>query len=51
MLATSEVEISWEVEEDAEGGRYRMRYFGASKTPVEGSIVQFEGVGGEFDVR
>lgn len=51
VLATSEVEITWEIEKDAERGRYRIRYFGASKTPVEGSIVQFEGVGGGFDVR
>lgn len=51
VLATSEVEISWEIEEEAERGRYRIRYFGASKTPVSGDIVQFEGVSGVFDVR
>ncbi len=51
VLATSEVEISWEIEEETERGRYRIRCFGASKTPVSGDIVQFEGVSGVFDVR
>lgn len=50
VLATSEVVISWEIEDEAEGGRYRIRYSGASKTPVSGDIVQFEGVSGVFDV-
>lgn len=50
VLATSEVEISWEIEEEAERDRYRIRYFGASKTPVSGDIVQFDGVSGVFDV-
>ena len=51
VLATSEVDIVWEVEEDAERGRYRIRYFGASKTPVSGEIVQFEASSGIFDVK
>ena len=50
LLATSEVEISWEIEDETERGRYRIRYFGASKTPVSGEIVQFEGVSGVFEV-
>lgn len=51
VLATSEVDVSWEIEEEAEGGRYRIRYFGASKTPVSGDILQFEGVSSVFYVR
>ena len=51
MLATSEVEITWEIEDDAERGRYRIRYFGASKTPISGAITQFEGVSGTFGVE
>lgn len=56
-LGTSEVTITWEIEgSDQEvsstlpGGRFRIRYFGASKTPITGDIVQFEGVSGEFKV-
>jgi len=51
VLATSEVEIVWEIEDEAERGKYRIRYFGASKTPISGDIVQFEGVTGAFDVQ
>lgn len=51
VLATSEVDVEWEIEEGCESGRYRVRYFGASKTPVSGEIVQFEGVSGGFEVR
>ena len=51
VLATSEVDVVWEIEEDAERGRYRIRYFGASKTPVSGEIVQFEASSGIFDVK
>ncbi|KAL2045226.1 hypothetical protein N7G274_002309 [Stereocaulon virgatum] len=51
VLATSEVEISWEIEDEAERGRYRIRYFGASKTPITGEVVQFETASGIFDVR
>jgi len=31
-------------------GKYRIRYFGDSKTPVTGSIKAFEGVSGVFSV-
>ena len=51
VLATSEVEIVWEIEDEAERGKYRIRYFGASKTPISGDIVQFEGITGAFDVQ
>ena len=50
VLATSEVTITWELEEDTEPAIYRLRYFGASKTPVTGSIVDFEGVSRVFRV-
>ena len=50
VLATSEVEITWEIESDAERGRYRIRYFGASKTPISGTIEQFEGLSSTFSV-
>lgn len=56
-LGTSEVTITWEIEDSDQvvsstlsGGRFRIRYFGASKTPITGDIVQFEGVSGEFKV-
>jgi neutral ceramidase len=47
ILATSEVEIEWEVEDYVEEGLYRMRYFGNSKG-VNGLIDAFEGTGGAF---
>lgn len=50
VLATSEVEIVWETEDEAESGIYRIRYFGASKTPISGEIVQFEAMSGAFNV-
>ena len=50
VLATSEVDVVWEIEDDAERGRYRIRYFGASKTPISGNIEQFEGTSGVFTV-
>lgn len=56
-LGTSEVTITWEIEDSDQavsstlsGSRFRIRYFGASKTPITGDIVQFEGVSGEFKV-
>lgn len=47
ILATSEVEIEWELEDDVQAGVYRTRYFGDSKG-VNGLIRAFEGVSGEF---
>ncbi|KAF7858645.1 hypothetical protein EAF04_009245 [Stromatinia cepivora] len=49
ILGTSEVTITWEVEERAQDGRYRIRYFGDSKV-VDGTITPFEGVSGEFEL-
>ena len=53
VLATSEVEITWEIERDTEAGLslyYRIRYFGASKAVLGGAISEFEGVSDEFRV-
>ena len=51
VLGTSEVKVEWEIEEDAMHGKYRIKYWGASKTPLTGAIVQFEGTSGSFLVR
>lgn len=51
VLGTSEVKITWEIEPDLQvGGVYRIKYFGASKTPFTGRLVQFEGVSESFSV-
>lgn len=49
ILGTSEVTITWEVEEWVTEGRYRIRYFGDSKV-VGGTITPFEGVSGVFEL-
>ncbi|KAH8671258.1 Neutral/alkaline nonlysosomal ceramidase [Xylariales sp. PMI_506] len=49
ILATSEVAITWEIEDWAENGIYRIKYFGDSKG-LSGTITGFEGVSGEFEV-
>jgi len=50
VLATSEAVVEWEIEDEVEPGKYRIRYWGASKTPITGKIVQFTGMSGEFSV-
>ena len=50
LLGTSEVGVEWEIEEGTEGGRYRIRYFGAGKNMLGGGIEGFEGVSGGFEV-
>ena len=50
VLGTSEAEITWEIEDDARPASYRIHYYGASKTPVTGSINDFEGISGVFVV-
>ena len=47
VLGTSEVEIVWEVEDDVEEGRYRIRYLGDSKA-VGGKITAFVGTSAVF---
>lgn len=49
ILGTSEVQIVWESEARASHGRYRVKYYGDSKS-VGGSITAFEGTSGEFDL-
>ncbi|KAK6074316.1 Neutral ceramidase 2 [Seiridium cupressi] len=49
LLATSETTITWETEEWAEPGIYRLRYYGDSKS-WGGSINEFEGVSGNFEL-
>lgn len=56
VLATSEVDISWEIETETNGARkvrpgmYRVRYYGASKALFGGAVTAFEGVSGEFEI-
>lgn len=50
VLGTSEVQVEWETSEATCRGRYRIRYWGASKTPVTGSIEQFEGRSADFEI-
>lgn len=49
VLATSEVTITWETEDWAEPGTYRLRYFGDSKSLL-GSITGFEGISSSFEL-
>ncbi|KAJ2903613.1 putative neutral ceramidase protein [Zalerion maritima] len=48
LLGYSEVTISWETEDYAEEGTYRIRYYGDSKALLTGSITAFEGASDEF---
>ena len=50
ILGTSEVIITWEIDEEAEEGLYRLRYFGAAKAPFSGTIDDFEGISGIFSI-
>lgn len=49
LLATSEVTITWDIEEWTEPGIYRLRYYGDAKS-IRGVITGFEGVSSEFQV-
>ncbi|KAI0009952.1 Neutral/alkaline nonlysosomal ceramidase [Xylariaceae sp. FL0662B] len=49
LLATSEVEVTWETEPWVEPGTYRLRYFGDAKS-LAGEITSFQGVSGEFEL-
>ena len=50
VLGTSEVTVEWEIEDEVDLGMYRIRYWGASKTPVTGEIVQFVGASSVFSI-
>ena len=51
VLGTSEVEVTWEIEEGTPSGTYRIHYFGASKALVGGQITEFEGASGGFVLK
>ncbi|KAI0379023.1 neutral ceramidase [Hypomontagnella monticulosa] len=48
ILGYSEVTISWETEQDAQPGTYRVKYYGDSKALIGGKITAFEGTSGTF---
>ncbi|KAI2633220.1 neutral ceramidase [Hypomontagnella submonticulosa] len=48
LLGYSEVTISWETEQDAQPGTYRVKYYGDSKALIGGGITAFEGTSGTF---
>lgn len=50
ILGTSEATITWEIEAETEKGVYRIKYFGAAKTPITGTIVPFQGTSAAFHV-
>ena len=50
ILGTSEVDVTWEMKDDVPAGRYRIRYFGASKALLGGAITEIEGLSGEFQI-
>jgi len=47
LTGQSEVVISWETETDAESGKYRIKYYGDSKS-LFGSVSGFEGTSNSF---
>ncbi|KOS20212.1 Neutral ceramidase B [Escovopsis weberi] len=47
VLGTSEVDISWEIEDWTPPGEYRLRYFGDAKS-LGGTVSAFEGVSRAF---
>ncbi|KAF8829653.1 hypothetical protein HHX47_DHR3000992 [Lentinula edodes] len=49
ILGTSQVNITWSIENGTPAGTYRIRYFGDSK-PLIGSISSFVGQSGNFTI-
>ncbi|KAE8241470.1 hypothetical protein A4X13_0g7402 [Tilletia indica] len=49
-LGTSKVEFGWAVERGTPAGRYRMVYWGDSKTPFTGSLKEFSGYTADFNL-
>jgi neutral ceramidase len=49
LLGLSEVDIRWEIENDAPVGEYRLRYYGDSKS-IRGKLSVVEGVSSTFNV-
>jgi len=49
-FGTSRMEVGWVVEPGTPTGRYRMLYWGNSKTPITGSINEFLGTTADFNL-
>jgi neutral ceramidase len=49
VLGLSEVDVEWEIEEDAPVGEYRLRYYGDSKS-IRGKLSKIEGVSSTFSI-
>ena len=49
-LGYSTVTLQWIIPEGTTSGTYRFAYYGASKTPITGSINQFNGASGSIKV-
>ncbi|OAA42144.1 Neutral/alkaline nonlysosomal ceramidase [Metarhizium rileyi] len=49
ILGLSEVDIRWEIEDDAPAGEYRLRYYGDSKS-IRGRLSTIHGVSSAFSV-
>ncbi|POR35163.1 Neutral ceramidase [Tolypocladium paradoxum] len=47
FLGHSEVDVTWETDGNAEGGTYRVKYYGDAK-PLIGSVRSFEGTSSSF---
>ena len=50
VLGYSTVTLQWIIPADTPSGTYRFAYYGASKTPVTGTIKQFNGSSGSINV-
>lgn len=49
LKGTSEADITWEIEEWAQPGEYRLRYFGDAKA-LDGEMTAFEGTSKAFTI-
>ncbi|KAH0536274.1 hypothetical protein FGG08_006835 [Glutinoglossum americanum] len=50
LLGTSEVTLTWEIDENADPGTYRFRYYGDAKQPFTGKINAFVGTSNTFTI-
>ncbi|CUS15350.1 unnamed protein product [Tuber aestivum] len=50
LSGQSEVTISWTIEQGTPAGKYRIKYYGDSKSPFTGKITAFEGTSGTFRI-
>lgn len=51
LLGTSEVEITWEIEDWAPPGEYRLKYYGDAKQLLDKKMMAFEGTSRTFYVN